>query len=302
MEIAPLHLGALARILDSLEMAKGKSVAIASCLAPLVYFALPLLPTAANAQSISPAPDGTGTLVTPDGRQINIQGGSLSRDGANLFHSFQKFGLEKGQIANFLAAPNIRNILGRVTGGEASYINGLIQVTGGNSNLYLMNPAGIVFGANASLNVPASFFATTATGIKFDAGWFNGAGSNDYASLVGTPSAFTFSVAQPGAIANYGNLTVASGETLGLLGGSVLSTGTLTAPDGNITIAAVPGENTVRISQEGHLLSLEISHPLTLSPSHPLPLPSLRFLYRNYWQEETVTPRAYKSILTARWC
>jgi hypothetical protein len=39
-------------------------------------------------------------------------------------------------------------------GGDASYINGLIQVIGGNSNLFLMNPAGIVFGSNAQLNVP----------------------------------------------------------------------------------------------------------------------------------------------------
>ncbi len=66
----------------------------------------------------------------------------------------------------------IKNILARVTGGDASLINGLIQVSGGNSNLFLMNPAGIVFGANASLNVPAAFTATTATGIGIDSNWF----------------------------------------------------------------------------------------------------------------------------------
>jgi hypothetical protein len=44
-------------------------------------------------------------------------------------------------------------------------INGLIQVTEGKSNLFLMNPAGMIFGPNASLNVPASFTATTANGI-----------------------------------------------------------------------------------------------------------------------------------------
>ncbi len=118
--------------------------------------------TDAFGQSITPATDGTGTTVTPQGNRIDISGGKLSRDGANLFHSFQQFGLSETQTANFLSNPAIQNILARIVGGNASVINGLIQVTGGNSNLFLMNPAGIVFGANAQLNVPASFTATTA--------------------------------------------------------------------------------------------------------------------------------------------
>jgi filamentous hemagglutinin family protein len=126
------------------------------------------------AQSITPAADGAGTQVTPAGNRLDIHGGRLSGDGANLFHSFERFGLDAGQTANFLSNPAISNILGRVVGGNASIINGLIQVSGGNSNLFLINPAGIVFGANAQLNVPASFTATTATGIGFGQNrWFN---------------------------------------------------------------------------------------------------------------------------------
>ncbi|WP_044169918.1 two-partner secretion domain-containing protein, partial [Kamptonema formosum] len=234
----------------------------------------------ALAQPITSAPDGTGTTVTPQGNTFNIQGGSLSSDGANLFHSFQKFGLSSGETANFISNPDIRNILGRVVGGDASYINGLIQVSGGSSNLFLMNPAGILFGPNASLNVPASFTATTATGIGFVSGWFNAVGSNDYNILVGTPSAFNFAVSQPGAIVNEGNLTLTSGNNLTLLGGTVINTGTLTSPGGNITIAAVPGDSAVRISQEGHLLSLDIE-PAALTGAEgtpvlqPLSLPQL---------------------------
>ena len=70
-------------------------------------------PTKAQTQVIIPAADGTGTVVTPQGNRIDIQGGSLSGDKANLFHSFTQFGLSEGQIANFLTNPNIRNILGR---------------------------------------------------------------------------------------------------------------------------------------------------------------------------------------------
>jgi len=87
----------------------------------------------AQAQPITPAVDGTGTIVTPGGNRFDIEGGTLSKDGANLFHSFQQFGLDANQSANFLSNPEIRNILGRVVGGDASIINGLIQLTGGNS-------------------------------------------------------------------------------------------------------------------------------------------------------------------------
>jgi filamentous hemagglutinin family protein len=210
------------------------------------------------APPIIPANDGTDTVVTQNGNRFNIKGGQQSVDGANLFHSFEQFGLSSGQIANFRSNPEIRNILGRVVGGNPSLIDGLIRVTGGNSNLLLMNPSGIVFGPNASLNVPAAFTATTATGIGFDSGWFKASGWNNHAMLVGTPSVFAFTTSQPGAIINVGQLAVGQGQTLTLLGGTVMSTGQLTAPGGQINIAAVPGENLVRLSQAGHLLSLEI--------------------------------------------
>jgi filamentous hemagglutinin family protein len=208
------------------------------------------------AQNVRPAGDGVGTEVEQVGDRFNIQDGR--RSGNNLFHSFEAFGLDANQVANFISEVGIENILGRVTGGDPSVINGLIQVTNGNSNLYLINPAGILFGANASLNLPASFTATTANGIGFDQGWFSATGENNFANLVGTPNQFVFTFNEPGAIVNSGNLSVTSGNSLLLMGGTVVSTGTLAAPGGDITIATVPGENLVRISQEGSLLSLDV--------------------------------------------
>jgi filamentous hemagglutinin family protein len=227
------------------------------------------------APSIVPAADGTGTIVTPQGNQIDLSGGRTSGDGANLFHSFTQFGLSQSQIANFLTNPGIRNILGRVVGGDASIINGLIQVTGGNANLYLMNPAGIVFGANASLNVPASFTATTANGISFGGNWLNAIGTNDYAALLGNPTGFAFTMPQPGAIINAGNLAVGTGQALSLLGGTVVTTGSLAAPGGQITVAAVPGSSLVRLSQPGSLLSIEIQPTPTSSVPTTWTLPIL---------------------------
>ncbi|RMF23990.1 MAG: filamentous hemagglutinin N-terminal domain-containing protein, partial [Cyanobacteria bacterium J083] len=88
------------------------------------------------------ANDGTGTNITnPIGNSNQFDIGGGTEAGSNLFHSFQQFGLSEGQIANFLSKPNIQNILGRVTGGDVSVINGIIKMSGGNSNLYLINPA-----------------------------------------------------------------------------------------------------------------------------------------------------------------
>ena len=222
--------------------------------------------------------NGTDTVVTPNGNQFDISGGTQS--GANLFHSFQQFGLNQNQIANFLSKPEIQNILGRVVGGDPSVINGIIKVTVqggvGNPNLFLMNPAGIIFGAGASLNVPASFTATTATGIGIGNNWFNASGANNYKdkALGGTPNAFAFTTSQPGAIISSGNLNTPNGS-LTLLGGTVVSTGALAskpsqfdAPGGQITIAAVADESVVRISQTGQLLSLEIK-PLATASTQP---------------------------------
>ncbi|HEY9832918.1 MAG TPA: filamentous hemagglutinin N-terminal domain-containing protein, partial [Stenomitos sp.] len=269
------RIGSIAKVLGAIAPWRGMLSAIAI---PLMIAAL-CTPTQAQVSPITKEP-GTNTNVNPDAgnpNQFNITGGQLSGDNQNLFHSFQQFGLNSGQIANFLANPNIRNILGRVMGGEPSIINGLIQVTGGQSNLFLMNPAGIVFGSGASLNVPASFTATTATSIGFGNNWFNAAGANNYAALVGAPTSFAFNLNQPGAIINSGNLSVSGGD-LTLLGGTVVNTGNVSAPGRQITVAAVEDGRLVQIKQQGMLLSLEVE-PLASAQTQPgswtLPVQSL---------------------------
>ncbi|HBK65590.1 MAG TPA: hypothetical protein DD000_19380 [Cyanobacteria bacterium UBA11166] len=256
----------------------------------LANFIIPLVaglfPAIAVCQSI--IPDGTAnTTLAPGG---DITGGISSQDGKNLFHSFSEFGLNQGEVANFMSNPSIVNILGRVTGGNPSIINGLIKVTGGNSHLFLMNPAGMVFGANSSLNLPGDFTATTATRIGFgNENWFNGIGGNNYAALVGSPSLFDFGLSgTPGTIINGGNLGVGAGKSLNLIGGTVVNTGSLTARGGNISMVAVPGENLVRISQAGNLLSLEIQASKITDGGLPNPL-SLPELLTGSPQMETLT-------------
>ncbi|MCS6781982.1 MAG: CHAT domain-containing protein [Gloeomargarita sp. SKYBB_i_bin120] len=208
------------------------------------------------ADSITPAADGIGTQVQRLGNRYDITGGHQA--GRNLFHSFHLFNVGSGEIANFLAQPALRNILARVTGGFPSQVHGVIQITGGQPNLYLMNPAGILFGPQATLNVPAAFIATTANRLVFPGGSFPAYGPADLSQLTGDPLGLAFDGKNPAAVINEGKLTINPGQSIGLVGGQVIQTGTIQAPGGTITIAAVPGENLVRLSLPRQILSLEL--------------------------------------------
>ena len=89
-------------------------------------------------------PDGTiPTSVQQTGNMQEIIGGE--RVGDNLFHSFEQFSVLTGSEAIFKNAIDVKNIFTRVTGGEVSSIDGLIQTQGG-ANLFLINSNGIIFG------------------------------------------------------------------------------------------------------------------------------------------------------------
>ena len=235
------------------------------------------------AQEIIPAENDTNTTVTQDNNNYIIEGGTTSDNGENLFHSFTEFNLNTEQIATFQSNPEIVNIFSRVTGGNSSSINGSIEVSNGSSNLFLMNPAGIVFGNNASLNVGGDFTATTATGIDFDNGRFNATGENNYTDLGGAPTAFVFENANPGAIVNAADLTTQG--NIVLVGGNVLNTGNINTSGNQVIIQSVPGENLVRISSEGSLLSLEID-------ANQIP--------ENSQGEVVITPESLPELLTGR--
>lgn len=129
-------------------------------------------------------PDNTlgleSSIVTNSNVVETISGGATR--GTNLFHSFEQFSVKQG-TAFFNNNLGIENIITRVTGGQISNINGLIQ-TNGTANLFLINPNGIVFGQNAQLNIGGSFLATTANTIKFTDGTLFGTTPQNYPPLL----------------------------------------------------------------------------------------------------------------------
>jgi filamentous hemagglutinin family protein len=96
------------------------------------------------------------TLVGPN---YSISAGLGKQVGSNLFHSFGQFGLSTGESAAFSGPATVNNVIGRVTGGNLSSIDGRIQSNIAGANLYLINPSGIVFGPHATVNVSGSFHA-----------------------------------------------------------------------------------------------------------------------------------------------
>ena len=90
--------------------------------------------------------------------------------GPNLFHSFGEFNVRSGESATFTGPNAIANILGRVTLGNESIIDGLLRSEIPGANLFLLNPSGVIFGPNASLEVSGAFHVSTADYLGLEDG------------------------------------------------------------------------------------------------------------------------------------
>jgi filamentous hemagglutinin family protein len=182
--------------------------------------------------------------------------------GSNLFHSFGKFGLATNETARFTSTGSTTNIIGRVTGGIQSNIDGRIQATNpAGVNLYLINPNGIVFGPNATLNVAGSFHASTADYLKMSDGTMFQATNPNSSTAPGstittaTPAAFGFWNVNPAQITVNGSiLSPKTGAALGLVAGPISITSSpavggavLGAPSGTVHVTSVAGKGEVPV-------------------------------------------------------
>jgi filamentous hemagglutinin family protein len=219
----------------------------------LCLFCLQIPTQVHAATSITPTPGAgnLGTTITQTGNVYGITGGKTV--GTNLFHSFGQFGVATGDTAQFQTSnltPNaaMSNILGRVTGGNPSAIFGAIDSVTyyPNANLFLMNPAGFLFGPNAAVNVGGMMHATTADYLKLADGNLFRATPEVAADAILTTSpvaAYGFLGSNPAAISIQGStLQVAEGKSLSFVGGN--QGFTATDPDTGNPIA-VPGGITI---------------------------------------------------------
>ncbi|MFS0514464.1 filamentous hemagglutinin N-terminal domain-containing protein [Nostoc sp. UIC 10607] len=206
------------------------------------------------------------SIITPkliDGQPIDqIDGGAVR--GTNLFHSFEQFSVSAGRTAHFNNAIDIQNIISRVSGNSISNIDGILKANG-TANLFLINPNGIVFGSNASLNIGGSFVASTADSLNFADGTKFSATSPQTTPLLtlSVPIGLQFgataapirnqSQAKPDGAVNIFRqgvgLQVQQGKTLALIGGDItLEGGNITAKEGRVELGSVAGNSLVSLS------------------------------------------------------
>ncbi len=219
-------------------------------------------------------PDNTlpnNSSITREGNIFNINEGTQA--GNNLFHSFSEFSVPNGSAASFNNAVDIQNIIGRVTGGSVSNIDGLIRANG-TANLFLINPNGIIFGRGARLDIGGSFVGTTANAIEFgDRGFFSASNPESSLSLLSiNPSALLFNQIKTASIQNNSvapsglnpssefistGLHVADGKSLLLVGGDInMDGGKLYALGGRVELGGLSGAGTLGLNVDGSSLSL----------------------------------------------
>ncbi|HSV54016.1 MAG TPA: filamentous hemagglutinin N-terminal domain-containing protein [Burkholderiaceae bacterium] len=195
------------------------------CLAGSVALGVAALPAAALAQIRTDGSLGQPAASLAGPRFLIPE--SLGRlSGNNLFHSFQFFNVHTGESAQFsTSTPGLANVISRVTGGSASQINGPLSLTAasGTPGFYFINPAGVTFGAGASVDVPGAFHVSTANYLQFPDGKFSAdpAVASTFSSAA--PEAFGFlgATRAPIKVVGGSGLVTAQRQALSVVGGDV---------------------------------------------------------------------------------
>ena len=193
----------------------------------------------ANSQIVHDGSLGKAETLQGPNYEIKADYGRQAR--TNLFHSFSQFNVNTGEKAVFTGPDGIANILGRVTGADSTWIDGVLASTIENADLYLINPNGIMFGPNASLDLNGSFHASTADYLRLgDDELFYAKPMDGELLSAAAPAAFGFLDDDVAPIKMEGKgeiqeqdwdgettgLVVKSGETISLIGGNIETTGT----------------------------------------------------------------------------
>lgn len=168
---------------------------------------------------MNPGPTGMDTLI-------------ITQTTNSAIIEWNTFNVASG-FAVYFDQPSATSVtLNRVTGGNPSFIQGTINATG---SVFLVNRAGILFGAGSSVNVGGLVASTMdITDANFNAGV--GSGHYIFNAVAGFPGA---------PVVNQGAITADAGGTIALLAARIENQpgATLTAPEGSVVFGAASGVN-----------------------------------------------------------
>jgi filamentous hemagglutinin family protein len=284
------------------------SLALASMLC-----ALPARADVARDGSIGAAPAGVvPSGVDPEGvfADYLIAPELGEQSGANLFHSFERFAIGATEVASFsgpdpLGGPqSVERIVGRVTGADPTLILGRLRSTIDGAALFLLSPSGMIVGDGAVLEIPGSFYISTADVLRFEGGLDFDAASSLPPTLLASapPSAFGFTTEEPAPISFNGSTEdvygVPPGETFSVVGGHLTVTGfpegtvasnTISSPGSQVQLAsaAAPVEIPLDLRDldptvlaPGSLGEVEITQNAFIDVSGSTEVPSGRIVIR----------------------
>ncbi|MBL8473200.1 MAG: filamentous hemagglutinin N-terminal domain-containing protein, partial [Rhodocyclaceae bacterium] len=199
----------------------------ALCLAGLCSAPAALaLPTGADVQS------GSVSMALPDAKSLVV-----GQQSGSAIINWRTFNIAGDELVRFNQPSSQSVVLNRVLGGDLSSILGRLQSNGA---VWLINPAGVLFGPNAVVDT-AQLVASTLSMSNADFLARN----------------YHFAGDSPASIVNQGTLRTASGGSIALVAARVVNSGTIDAPHGSVTLAA--GKEAVLDFNGDGLLSVRVS-------------------------------------------
>lgn len=174
-------------------------------------------------------------LAGPEGAQVVRGQVDITRNGSetiiraghNSIINYRSFDIAGHESVRFIQPNSSSRVLNRINSAAPTRIDGALTANG---RVYIVNPAGVIFGNGARVNVAGLY----AAGGKLSNADFV-AGRNRFTDLTGE-------------VVNHGSITA---DFAGLIGHRVYNSGSIVAPEGTVVMAAGPevmvGERTGNI-------------------------------------------------------
>ena len=185
-------------------------------------------------------PPTSPTVVSGTAGIVSSGGTMTITNSANAIINWQGFSIGQGETARFIQPSALSAVLNRVTGGDPSKILGALQ---SNGKVLLINPNGILFGPNSRVDVNGLIASTlTITNEDFLAGRMK---------FSAGPTA--------GKVENRGSIATPSGGGVYLIAPAVENSGVITAPNGDVLLAA--GKEVLLVDRRSPEIAVVVTAP-----------------------------------------